>query len=89
MHVSVHPSVLSALPSSHHSSLAAIVDGVESEERFEGEDYQLLRFQDGEEINYLIYSIEEFETYDAWCEENEPPENQTLVTAFKEYFANL
>lgn len=67
----------------------SVIKGNESEEYYEGEDYQVRQLQNGEEINYLFYSIEDFATYEDWSAENDPPENQLLRNAIKEYFTNL
>ena len=66
----------------------SIIDGQETEEYYEGEDFHAQQLENGEEINYIYYSIEEHETFESWCEDNDLPENEKLQKAIKEYFEN-
>ena len=53
---------------------------------YEGDEYRVKRLEDGEEIQFLYWSLEDFETLAEWQEENEIPEHPTLAAAIKEYY---
>ena len=57
------------------------------DEYYEGDEYRVHRLEDGEDIQYLYWSLQDFDSLEDWLKENEMPDHPKLVTAIKNHYA--